>query len=113
MKALIAIALAAASIGAQAQDKWTGQDKAMHFGVSFALGFATGNQWPQNKPLAIGVAMVPGLLKEVSDSGKGGSGFSGKDLVADLIGATMGVYSAHWLIGRQDGKVALMYRSEF
>jgi uncharacterized protein YfiM (DUF2279 family) len=119
MKTIIAIALALSSLGALANerpepkpaDKWTGSDKAMHFGVSFAVGFATGNQWPQNKPLAIGVAMIPGVLKEVSD--RSTTGFSGKDLAVDLIGATMGVYSAHWLIGRQGGKTALMYRTEF
>jgi len=113
MKTIIAIALALSSITATAQDKWNGKDKAEHFAISFAVGFATGNQWPENKPLAIGVAMIPGLLKEVSDAQKGGSGFSGKDLAADLLGASLGVYSAHWLIGRQDKKVALMYRTEF
>jgi len=111
MKTIIAIALALSSIGSVAQDKWNGKDKAEHFAVSFAVGFATGNQWPENKPLAIGVAMIPGLLKEVSD--RSTTGFSGKDLVADLLGASLGVYSAHWLIARQDKKVALMYRTEF
>ena len=115
MKALIAATLALSSITATAQDSWTGQDKAMHFGVSYVLGIAAGNQWPRpnDRWKAIGIATIPGLLKEFSDSSKGGSGFSGKDLVWDVIGATAGVYSAHWLIGRQDGKVALMYRTEF
>ena len=115
MKTMIAIALALSSITATAQDKWTGQDKAMHFGVSYALGFAAGNQWPnkEDRWKAIGVAMIPGVLKEVSDAQKGGTGFSGKDIVADLIGASLGVYSAHWLIGRQGGKTTLAYRTEF
>ena len=119
-KTLIAIALALSSIGTIASDRerpappvdsWKGSDKAQHLGVSFVLGFATGNQWPDNKPLAIGVAMLPGLLKEVSD--RSTTGFSGKDLAADLVGATLGVYSAHWLIGRQDKKLTLMYRTDF
>jgi uncharacterized protein YfiM (DUF2279 family) len=118
---LICAAIAGAAFSAQAserereevkaQDSWTGSDKAVHFGVSFVLGFAAGNQWPENKPLAISVAMIPGVLKEISD--RSTTGFSGKDIAVDLLGATMGVYSSHWLIARENRKVTLFYRKEF
>jgi putative lipoprotein len=108
---LITLLLALFVTSAQAQDKWNGPDKAMHLGVSFVLGFAAGNQWPDNKPLAFGVAMIPGVLKEVSD--RGTTGFSGKDLVADAVGAALGVYTAHWLITRSQGKTVVAYRADF
>lgn len=117
MKSIFASLLVMVGVAAYspafAQDTWTGSDKKLHFGVSFVLGYATGNQWPDNKPLAIGVAMIPGILKEVADSQKGGSGFSSKDLVWDLVGATLGVYSAHWMIRRNDGSTQVVYKTEF
>jgi hypothetical protein len=57
--------------------------------------------------------MIPGVLKELSDSSKGGSGFSGKDLVADAVGAALGVYTGGWLLSRSQGKTMLSYRTEF
>lgn len=80
-----------------AQDSWTGPDKKQHFALSAVFGIASGMQFA-NKPTAIGVAMIPGLVKELSDAQSGGSGFSIKDLVWDLIGATTGVYSSHWVL---------------
>jgi hypothetical protein len=86
-------------------------DKKMHLGVSFALGFALANQWP-NEPLrAWGVAMVPGLLKEVSD--RGSTGFDGKDLAANAIGAALGVATGRWLVMRSNGTTVVAYRTEF
>jgi hypothetical protein len=86
-------------------------DKKMHAGVSFALGFAMANQWP-NEPLkAWGVAMVPGLLKEVSD--RKGTGFDPKDLAANAIGAALGVATGRWLVLRQNGTTVVAYQTEF
>lgn len=113
MKTLLSFLLAASCTPVPAQDSWTGPDKKLHFGVSFVFGFAAGSQWPDNKPLAIGVAMIPGVIKEASDAQKGGSGWSNKDLVWDAIGAMSGVYSAHWLVQYRDKKPMLSYRTEF
>ena len=88
-------------------------DKVQHFGVSFVVGFAAGNQWPNNKPLAVGVAMLPGLAKELSDSQKGGTGFSGGDMAANLLGAVTGVYTANWLVSRSGGNTVVAYRTAF
>lgn len=74
-------------------DEWFGQDKAKHAAVSFALGVGAQTILPEDKPLAaFGLAMMPGIAKELSDSRAGGSGWSNKDLVADAVGAALGVY---------------------
>lgn len=96
-----------------AQDTWGGKDKAMHFGVSFVVGLAAGSQWPDNKPLAFGVAMIPGLVKELSDSGRGGTGFSGKDMVANAVGAALGVYTGSWMVTRHRGTTIVAYTTTF
>ena len=98
---------------AVAQDTWSGADKKLHFGVSAVLGFAAVNQWPNDKPKAFMVAMIPGLLKEITDAQKGGSGFSGKDLAADALGAAVGVYAGGWLISRRDGATVVAYQTSF
>lgn len=89
-------------------DSWKGDDKKMHFGVSFVLGFAAGAQWPENKPLAFGVAMIPGLIKEATDTKA-----SGKDLVANAVGAALGVYTGGWLITRNQGTTKVAYAAWF
>jgi len=115
MKKLVLITCLAVSlpVSAQCTDCWNGADKKMHFGVSFVLGVATASQWPENKPLAIGAAMIPGVLKEVADAQKGGSGFSGKDIVFDFLGAVSGVYTTSWLISRSAGTMKVSYAAKF
>jgi uncharacterized protein YfiM (DUF2279 family) len=107
----ICLLLALFCTPAFAQDQWNGSDKKMHFGVSFVLGFAAGNQWPENKPLAFGVAMIPGVLKEISD--RNTTGFSGKDLATDALGAALGVYASGWLIKRNNGVTTVAYATNF
>ena len=97
----------------QPNDRWTGQDKALHFGVSATLGFAAINQWPREPGKAFAWAMVTGLLKEISDAQRGGSGFSGKDLAADALGAAFGVATGGWLIARQGGQTVVLLHKEF
>ncbi|WP_298930239.1 hypothetical protein [uncultured Ramlibacter sp.] len=75
-------------------------DKAKHLGVSFALGIAGEQIAARIAPdvnsvaLGTGMALVPGILKELYDanhkSTKHPDGFSGKDLAADLVGAFAG-----------------------
>ena len=80
-----------------ADDAWDGRDKAKHVVVSAVLGTASGAYF-ENKWTAFGVAMIPGLVKEISDSRKHDNHFSGKDLAADAIGAALGVQFGHWMI---------------
>lgn len=88
-KILFAVAILAVT-NAHADD-WTGRDKAKHAAVSFALGAGAGAIMPDNKTEAFALAMLPGIAKELSDSRKGGSGWSNKDLIADALGAYVGV----------------------
>lgn len=92
-------------------DSWTGSDKSYHFFGSAIVGFAVGRIYP-NEPLkAFGWAMVPGVLKEVSDIG--GTGFSGKDLVWDAAGAALGVYAGGWSIRRFGDQTVVAYQTKF
>lgn len=86
-------------------------DKKMHMGVSFVLGFAMANQFP-NEPLkAWGVAMVPGLIKEVGD--RSTTGFDPKDLAANAIGAALGVATGKWMVTRNNGTTQVAYVTQF
>ena len=102
---------ASAFIAAPAQaveDNWGDADKVRHLVVSAALGTASGAYF-ENRWTAFGVAMIPGLAKEIMDSRKNDNHFSGKDLVANAIGAAMGVQLGHWLITSR----GLTFRSSF
>jgi hypothetical protein len=86
-------------------------DTKSHLGVSFVLGYAMANQFP-NEPLkAWGIAMVPGVLKEISD--RSSTGFDKKDLLADAIGAALGVATGRWMVVRSNGATVVAYRTEF
>ena len=80
-------------------DEWLGHDKQIHFLVCFAIALITGfltallGLEDTNQGAAIGFifAIVVGLAKEGKDAvTAAGSGFSYKDLVADLGGAAVG-----------------------
>lgn len=60
-------------------DKWTGKDKALHFGVCFVLAVIC--------PI---VAAVVAVAKEVHDDGTEGNHFCWKDIVADVAGVALG-----------------------
>ena len=79
-----------------AQDSWTGQDKVDHAVVSAMFGGIAGASM-DNKYVAFGVAMLPGIAKELYDmTGRGTP--SWKDLAADAAGAAIGVYIGNcWL----------------
>lgn len=65
-----------------AKDKWEGEDKFLHFFISMLLAWIL--------PWYVVIAL--GLLKEIIDAIRpNGSGFSYKDLVADMVGTFMGV----------------------
>lgn len=81
----------------RSQAQAIGPDKYKHAAVSAGLGLAAAAQiadpWR-----AWGVAMLPGLAKEVYDSRKGGTGFSLPDMAANAIGAYVGVKVAGLII---------------
>ncbi len=97
---LVCAAYLAAISPVHAADDWTGPDKTKHFMVSAAVGTISGF-YLENKWKAFGVAMIPGLLKEVADSNDANNHFSSRDLVADALGAAVGVHVGHWILSRR------------
>lgn len=108
---LIAFALiaASASVPANEADSWHGRDKKMHAGVSAIIGFAARQQWPNEPGKAFAVALVPGVIKELSD----GRRASAKDMVANALGAAVGVYAGGWLVRYSNGHTTISYSTEF
>lgn len=94
---LLALSLAAPVSGFA--DDWSGPDKTRHFVVSAVLGTLSAMHY-ENKWRAFGVALIPGLLKELHDSGQPGNHFSGKDMAANALGAAVGVQIGHWIVTR-------------
>lgn len=80
-----------------ANDAWTGQDKAQHF-IASAILSAAGNEYAQHQGISQDRSAVYGLMfsvslgagKELWDSRPAGSGWSWKDFVWDVAGATTG-----------------------
>lgn len=102
--ALCMLSLLSASVFANGIES----DKVKHVGISAGLGFASklvigeeeGIPWK-----SFGLAMIPGIAKELSDDRrKNGSGFSKGDLLADALGAGIGVYFGESLITFQKEK---------
>ena len=110
---LAAASLAFAALDCRAQDAWTGPDKKKHFAVSLVVGLATRQLAPHNELAAFGVALVPGLLKELVDAGQRGTNVSAKDLVADALGAYAGVKLGGLVIAPADGGARVTYLKEF
>lgn len=85
---LLAAAVLCTSATASADD-----DLAPHAAASAVIASALTVAFKDtNNPVlyAIAATMAIGLAKELYDSGPGDGGFSGADLAADLLGATMG-----------------------
>lgn len=105
----IVIAAALLCGPAFAQDSWTGPDKQKHFAFSFGFGFVARGVFPElTAPQAIAVGMIPGIVKELADSGNGGK-FSGKDLAWDLAGAAAGVYIGGLVIGPRSIRYSMAF----
>lgn len=97
MKYLLFSLILLLPVSAQADD-WTGVDKNKHFAVSALLGTAA-YAYTHDRTKAFGLAMLPGLVKEIADSQQENNRFSGKDMVWNGLGAAVGVQVGHWLIG--------------
>ena len=70
-----------------------------HAAVSGLAGLACSTHvYPHESLKAFGCAMAPGVLKEVIDSRLKNNYFSGKDLLADAVGAALGVYTGGLLL---------------
>jgi uncharacterized protein YfiM (DUF2279 family) len=82
-----------------AADKWNSSDKAEHFVVSAAIGTLSAIHI-ENKWHAFGVALIPGLVKELYDASQPRKRFSGKDMAINVLGAAVGVQIGHWIVTR-------------
>ena len=83
-------------------DAWLGEDKAKHFLVAGALGAGItyavedgGGSQGEAAALTYGVVIPLGVGKEVVDLKVRGTGFSWKDLVWDILGASAGHLLGH------------------
>ena len=68
-----------------------GEDKLLHIEASSTVGLMSGTII-ENKYAAFGVAMIPGILKEIHDSQQKNNFFSKGDIIADAVGAAIGVW---------------------
>lgn len=100
-KTLAALALcAAAAAPTLAQDTWNGADKPKHIAASALSAVIVEGLFAETlSPVErFGLAMLPGVVKEFADMRKGGSGFSGKDIAADMLGVGLGMAGYHVVI---------------
>lgn len=106
---LAAVAVSTTACSAAA-DSMTGPDKPKHAAASAALtlaGLQVIDRAPQYLPswcvqnrraCAAGTAALVGVAKELHDSRPGGSGFSKKDIVANVVGIGASLAFDHWVI---------------
>ena len=95
----LALSLAASAPMRALADDWWGADKAYHLAASFALagavygGLALASKDGPAVRLALSasLALVPGIAKEIYDSGQPRNAFSLRDLTWDLAGVVLGV----------------------
>jgi putative lipoprotein len=97
---LLALTLMLSGAAHAAEDAWTGSDKTMHFALSAGTGLAA-YAYTHSKPKAFGLAMIPGIVKEVADSQEQNNHFSGKDLAWDAVGAFAGIQLGDWSINNK------------
>lgn len=113
--AMLAIALAALLLprACQAQDI-TGHDKLDHVVVSAGFGLLASGL-THSRPRAYAIGLSAGLVKELVDAERGGTGFSGRDMAANLLGVAIGVEFGRWISVRsmRGGGVYVEMRTEF
>ena len=96
--ALLASLAAPAHACGPYHDSWSGSDKAAHFGVSAALGVGA-SRLTDDTATAVGLALIPGLAKELYDAGQDCNRFSWRDMGWNVAGAVLGVGGGYWMLG--------------
>ena len=89
-------------------DPWLDEGKAKHFAGSAALGMVT-SQLTDNTWTAFGLALAPGVARQIYDSHHPCVPFSWRDLSFDALGAYVGVRTGQWLIS----PAGVTWRKEF
>jgi putative lipoprotein len=119
-KALIALTLAVAAIGASAKpvDPWNSTDKYEHAIGSAIIG-ATAMAVTKSEVKALTFSIGVGLAKELYDQQRYkkhgvGYGFSYKDLTWDIAGAVAGTYGMKFILSRNaQGTPQVVYNTKF
>lgn len=97
---------------ARSADNWGGATA--HLAVSTAFGVACATHVFPGEPVkAFGCAIVPGLVKETIDSTQRGNRFSGRDMLANAVGAAAGVYLGGVMLRRSNGTTQIAYSTTF
>lgn len=82
-------------------ESWNGQDKQKHFVGSVVMA-GTISAYTDSPTKGFAASMAVGIAKELYDSKRaGGSGFSYKDLTADVLGSAVGAYIGGCLVSYQ------------
>lgn len=103
------VGLLVVSTKAHAQeDTWNGSDKKMHAGVSFLIGMGARQVYLDEPLKAFGWALVPGLIKEATDTKP-----SAKDMVANALGAALGVYTGGFFVATTGDTFYVGYSTDF
>ncbi|WP_075181617.1 YfiM family lipoprotein [Pantoea sp. 1.19] len=104
-KWLLCFTLCLSGCAHQAEDRWTGKDKAQHFIASAviaaaAIEYGDRQHWSRAKSNSVGLmfSVSLGAAKELYDSRPAGSGWSWKDFAWDIAGAATGF--ALWNVGQ-------------
>jgi len=93
-------------------DNWGGATA--HLAVSTAFGVACATHVFPGEPVkAFGCAIAPGLVKETIDSTQRGNRFSGRDMLANAVGAAAGVYLGGVMLRRSNGTTQIAYSTTF
>lgn len=76
-----------------------------HFAVSAMIGVIVSNHVEKESAVkAWAIAMTPGLVKEIIDSQTRGNHFSGRDMLANALGAAVGVGVGRALLLHRNGE---------
>lgn len=99
-KTTIACILFSLAGAVAAQDRWDGPDKPKHVAASAISAVVVESIFAEDLPVLarFTIAMLPGAIKEMSDSRRGGSGISGKDFVANALGVGFGMAGYHIIV---------------
>lgn len=88
---------------------------AEHFAVSALAGIIVSNHIEKESAVkAWAYAMTPALIKEVIDSQTKGNHFSGRDMLANALGAAVGVgVGRAFMVYRSGGTTVVAFGAEF
>lgn len=96
--ALVLVVFVAAFCNRAQADEWTGPDKPKHFAASAVMAAAVAAAGYSERE-AFAASLAVGLAKELHDSRRGGTGFSGKDMAWNAAGAYLGAKLPGLIVG--------------